>query len=121
MAGKQFVESTSSGRIKLTTPLFYCFTLNPGKVLLNNPFQRGYLRRIGQIYQSHAVGGANGSTMVVMFVDCCVGGGRYFLYYSYRRNPTGWKFFVPAETLIAVKLLIILFSPFSVTMAIASI
>ncbi len=43
--------------------------------------------------------------MVVMFVDCCVGGGRYFPYYSYRRNPTGREFFVPAGTLIAVKLL----------------
>jgi hypothetical protein len=43
--------------------------------------------------------------MVVMFVDCCVGGGRYFLYYSYSKNPTGWEFFVPARTLIAVKLL----------------
>jgi hypothetical protein len=76
MAGKQFVESTSSGRIKLTTPLFYRFTLNTGKALLNNPFQRGYLRQIGRIYQSHAIGVANGSTMVVMFVNCCVGGGR---------------------------------------------
>jgi hypothetical protein len=43
--------------------------------------------------------------MVVMFVDCCVRGGRYFPYYSYRRNPTGREFFVPARTLIAVKLL----------------
>jgi hypothetical protein len=42
--------------------------------------------------------------MVVMFVDCCVGGGRYFLYYSYRRNPTEKEFFIPAGT-IAVKLL----------------
>jgi hypothetical protein len=32
--------------------------------------------------------------MVVMFVDCCVGGGWYFPYYSYRRNPTGREFFV---------------------------
>ncbi len=70
-----------------------------------DPFGRGYLRRIGRIHQSHAVGRANGSTMVVMFGDCCVGGGRYFPYYSYRRNPTGWEFFVPARTLIAVKLL----------------
>ncbi len=43
--------------------------------------------------------------MVVMFVDCCVGGGWYFPYYSYRRSPTGQEFFVPAGTLIAVKLL----------------
>jgi hypothetical protein len=43
--------------------------------------------------------------MVVMFVDCCVSGGQYFLYYSYHRSPTGQEFFVPARTLIAVKLL----------------
>ena len=43
--------------------------------------------------------------MVVMFVDCCVDGGWYFPYYSYRRIPTGKEFFVPAGTLIAVKLL----------------
>jgi hypothetical protein len=30
---------------------------------------------------------------------------RYFRYYSYSRNPTGWEFFDPARTLIAVKLL----------------
>ena len=27
------------------------------------------------------------------------------MYYSYSRKPTGWEFFVPARTLIAVKLL----------------
>jgi hypothetical protein len=43
--------------------------------------------------------------MVVMFVDCCVGGGRYFPYYSYHRNPMGREFFVPVGTLIAVKLI----------------
>jgi hypothetical protein len=43
--------------------------------------------------------------MVVMFGDCCVGGGRYFPYYSYQRNPTGQEFFDPARTLIEVKLL----------------
>jgi len=31
----------------------------------------------------------------------CVGGRRYFPYYSYCRNPTGREFFVPAGTLIA--------------------
>jgi hypothetical protein len=56
--------------------LFYCFALNPGKALLTNPFQRGYLHWIRQIHQSHTKEGANGSTMVVMFVDCCFGGGR---------------------------------------------
>ena len=30
---------------------------------------------------------------------------RYFPYYSYCRNPTAQEFFVPAGTLIAVKLL----------------
>jgi hypothetical protein len=38
-----------------------------------------------------------------MFVDCCVGGGRYFLYYSYRRNPTGGRRFFSHRNLIAVK------------------
>jgi hypothetical protein len=35
-----------------------------------NPFGRGYLGWIRRIHQSHAIGGANGSAMVVMFVDC---------------------------------------------------
>ena len=74
-------------------------TLNPGKALLPNPFQRGYHRQIGPIHRSHVVEETNGSAMVVMIVDCCVGGGRYFLYYSYRRNPTWWEIFVPAGTL----------------------
>jgi hypothetical protein len=39
---------------------------------LANPFGSGYLHPIRQIHQSHAIGGANGSAMVVMFVDCCV-------------------------------------------------
>jgi hypothetical protein len=99
MAGKRFVESTSSGRIKLTTPLFQRLTLNPGKALLPNLFQKNYHPQIGLIHRSQVVGGANGSAMAVMFVDCCVGGGRYFLYYSYRRNPMGQEFFVPARTL----------------------
>jgi hypothetical protein len=64
-----------------------------------NPFQRDYHHQIGQIHRSHIVRGANCSTMVMMFVDCCVGGGRYFLYYSYQRNPMGREFFVPAGTL----------------------
>ena len=29
--------------------------------------------------------------MVVMFVDCCVGGRRYFSYYSHCKNPMGQK------------------------------
>ncbi len=45
---------------------------------------------------------ANGTTMVAMFVGSCVGGRRYFPYYSYHRNPAGREFFVPAGTFIAV-------------------
>ncbi len=37
----------------------------------------------------------------------CVGDRWYFPYYSYRRNPTGREFFVPARTQIVVKLLTI--------------
>ncbi len=33
-------------------------------------------------------------------MDCYVGGGQYFLYYSYRRNPTRREFFVPAGTIV---------------------
>jgi hypothetical protein len=41
----------------------------------------------------------------VMFVDCCVGGGWYFLYYSYCKNPMGQEFICSCQNLIAVKLL----------------
>ncbi len=105
MAGEQFNANMITSRIKLIKRLFYRFIQNQAKAPSLNPFGRGYLHWIGRIHQSHAVGGANGSTMVVMFVDCCVGGGWYFPYYSYHRNPTGQEFFVPARTLIAVKLL----------------
>ena len=40
----------------------------------------------------------NGTTMVVMFVGWLCWGRHYFPYYSYRRNPTGREFFVPAQT-----------------------
>jgi hypothetical protein len=73
--------------------------IKPATVPSANPFKNGYLHQIGQIHLSHTIGGANGSATVVMFVNCCAGGGRYFLYYSYHRNPTGWEFFVPATTL----------------------
>jgi hypothetical protein len=98
-AGERFVKSTSSGRIELTTPLFYRFTLNPGKALLPNPYQRGYHCQIRQIHRSQVVGGAKGSAMVVMFVDYCVGGGQYIQYYYYRKNPMGHEFIVPARTI----------------------
>jgi len=81
------------------------FILNPAYAPSANPFGRGYPNRIGRIQSYHTVGGANGTTMVVMFVGSCVGGWRYFPYYSYCRDPTGREFFVPAGFLIAVKLL----------------
>ncbi len=42
--------------------------LNPAYSPLANPFGRGYPRRIGQIHRYYAVVGANGTTMVMMFV-----------------------------------------------------
>jgi len=42
--------------------------LNQAKVFLPNPFRRGCPRPIGGIQRYHAVGRANGTTMVVMFV-----------------------------------------------------
>jgi hypothetical protein len=72
-----------------------------------DPFRRGYLRLIGSIHRYHtSIGGANGTTMVVMFVGLLWWGWRASLYYSYRRNPTGREFFVPARTQIGVFLLI---------------
>ena len=38
------------------------------KALLPDPFGRGYPRPIGRINRYHAVGGANSTTMVVIFV-----------------------------------------------------
>jgi hypothetical protein len=66
---EQFVENMSSGRIKLSKWLFYCFILNQAKAFLPNPFQRGFPCPIERIQRYHAVGGgANGTTMVMMFV-----------------------------------------------------
>jgi hypothetical protein len=44
------------------------FILNQAKAFLPNPFRRGFPRPIGCIQRYHAVEGANGTTMVVMFV-----------------------------------------------------
>jgi len=67
-AGEQFVENMRGSRIKLIKWLFYCFIPNPAYVPSANPLGRGHPRRIGRIQSYHAVGGANGTTMVVMFV-----------------------------------------------------
>jgi hypothetical protein len=48
--------------------LFYRFLLNQAIAFLTNPFRRGFPRSIGRIQRYHAVGGVNGTTMVVMFV-----------------------------------------------------
>ena len=65
---ERFDENTSSSRIKLIKRLFYCFILNQATGFLPNPFRRGCPRPIGCIQRYHAVGGADGTTMVVMFV-----------------------------------------------------
>jgi hypothetical protein len=65
---EQFGENMCSSRIKLSKRLFYRFILNQDKMFLPNPLQRGCSRLIGRIQRYHAVGGANGTTMVVMFV-----------------------------------------------------
>jgi hypothetical protein len=73
---------------------------NPGcpiNITLVSTSDGGYHHQIGRIHRSHVVGGEHGSAMVVMFVDCCVGGGWYFLYYSYHGNPTGREFLFPPE------------------------
>jgi hypothetical protein len=104
-ACEQFAENTSSCRINLFKQLFYCFILNQAKEFLPNPFRRGYPRPIGCIQRYHTVGGANGTTMVVMFVGGLCRWSTEFPYYSYPRKPTGREFFVPARTLIVVFLL----------------
>ena len=104
-ACERFAENTSSSRINLSKRLFYCFILNQAIEFLPNPFRRGCPRPIGCIQRSHAVGGANGTTMVVMLVGGLCRWSTEFPYYSYSRKPTGRKFFVPARTLIVVFLL----------------
>ena len=42
--------------------------INPVNSPLPDHSGRGYLRPIGRIQSYHVVGGANGTTMVVMFV-----------------------------------------------------
>ncbi len=66
---ERFVKNTSSSRIKLIKQLFYCFILNQAKEFLPNPFRRGCSHSIGRIQRYHSVGGANGTTMAVMFVS----------------------------------------------------
>jgi hypothetical protein len=67
-ACERFVKNTSTSRIKLIKQIFYRFILNQAKAFLPNPFRRGCPRSIGRIQRYYTVGGANGTTMVVMFV-----------------------------------------------------
>jgi hypothetical protein len=67
-ACERLVENTSISRFKLISLLFYHFILNQAKAFLPNPFQSGCPCPIGCIQRYHTVGGANGTTMVVMFV-----------------------------------------------------
>ena len=67
-----------------------------------DPFGRGYPCPIRSIHRYHAIGRANGTTIVVMFVGLLCWGWRASPYYSYCRNPTGREFFVPAWTLIGL-------------------
>ena len=85
------MENTSTCRIKLIYLLFHWLI--------------GYPCPIGSIHRYHTVGGANGTTMVVIVVGLLWWGWRAFPYYSYCRKATGREFSVPARTLIAVKLL----------------
>jgi hypothetical protein len=68
MACEQFIENTSSGRIRFSKRLFNCFIQNQAKEFLPNTFQRGFPCPIGRIQRYHAIGGENGTTMVVMIV-----------------------------------------------------
>ena len=104
--GEQIIKNTSSHRIKLITRLFQRFLLIQATALLPNPFGIGYPCPTGSIHRYHAiVGGANGTTMVVMFVRLLCWCLAEFSHYSYSRKATGQEFFVPTQTLIAVKLL----------------
>jgi hypothetical protein len=42
--------------------------INPSQIVLAQTFQKRLPRPIGRIQRYHAVGGANGTPMVVMFV-----------------------------------------------------
>ena len=64
----QFVEIMSSHRIILITWLFYWIRLNPATAPSTNPFGWPPMRLSGEIHQIYAIGGANSTTIVVMFV-----------------------------------------------------
>ena len=101
-----FINNSSSSRIKIIKRLFYWFIQNQAQVLLPCPFRKGSLTLIGQIHISHAIRVANGSPLWWCLLLSCIGGRWYFMYYSYHGKDTE-GFFVPARTLIGVKLFLI--------------
>jgi hypothetical protein len=62
------VESYGAGVFFPARTLIAVKLLNQAYAPSNIPFGRGYPRQIGRIQRYHTVGGANGTTMVVMFV-----------------------------------------------------
>ena len=61
MAGKQFIEITSSHRIKLITRLLCQIRLSPATTPLTNPFGLPPMHLSGEIHQIYPVGDANGT------------------------------------------------------------
>ena len=76
----------------------------PSVCALGQPLQKRSPASDRAYQRYHTVGGANGTTMVVMFVGWLCSGRQYIPFYSYCRNPHGREFFVPARTQIVVKL-----------------
>jgi len=72
--GRAILTNMGSSKQKFISSLslFYCFIKNQAQALLFNSFRRGSLCGIGRIHISHAVGAANISTIVVMFVGLVV-------------------------------------------------
>ena len=105
-SGWQVICQNSSSRTNnLITRLIYRFVQNPMVAPSTNPFQRGYLHRIGWIHWINTAGGEIGLPWWWCSWDSFVGGGKYSPYYSYCRKPTVWEFIVPARTLIGKNLL----------------
>ena len=70
------------------------------------------MRRIWVIHWIDAIGGANGTPWWWYIRGELCWCSTDFWYYSYCRKATGWELFVPARTLIVVKLLIVVIDLF---------
>ena len=71
------------------------FISNPSVTDLSNPFRVGSRGWGMLVHQNHAAGEENGSIVVGMFVSLCLAS----------KKSSERKFFVPAGTLIDVKLI----------------